>query len=130
MKCFVPAMLLFLCACSSPKKLLLKSWKIDEVVFVDSLNSFTPEQKQNISTELKNSFDIAFFADSTFHVHHNGKLIKGTWLYDTKQKLLYSNTPNEGRAVSKVHEIKKDLLKFETGNFEHQRFLYVCSPSK
>ncbi len=125
---FVPAALLFLAACSSPQKLLLNSWKIDDVVFIDSLNTFTPEQKQNINSELKNSFDITFVADSTFHVHHNGKLIKGTWFYEAKQKLLYSNTPDEGRAVSIVYELKKDLLKFETGNNEHQRFIYTCSP--
>ncbi len=130
MKFFVPALLLLLCACSSPQKLLLKSWKIDDVVYIDSLNTFTPEQKQNISSELKNSFDITFLADSTFHVHHNGKLIKGTWFYDTKAKKLYSNTPEEGKAVSTVYELKKDLLKFETGNDEHQRFIYTCSPAK
>lgn len=128
MKFFVPVSLLLLAACSSPQKLLLKSWKIDEVVFIDSLHAFTTEQKQNISSELKNSFDITFLADSSFHVHHNGKLIKGTWFYDAKQKLIYSNTPDEGRAASIVYELTKERLKFETGNAEHQRFIYSCSP--
>ncbi len=129
MKFYIPVALLFFAACSSPQKLLLKSWKIDEVIFIDSVNTFTPQQKQNISSELKNAFDLTFLADSTFHVHHNGKLLKGTWYYDVKQKLLYSNTPDEGRAVSKVYELKKDLLTFETGNADHQRFIYSCSPA-
>ncbi|MCX6199606.1 MAG: hypothetical protein NTY88_10375 [Bacteroidetes bacterium] len=129
MKFYIPVALLFLTACSSPQKLLLKSWKIDEVVFIDSLNAYTAEQKQNISSEFKNSFDITFLADSTFLVHHNGNAIIGTWFYDAKQKLIYSHTPNEGRAVSTVYELKKDFFKFATGNSEHQRFVYSCSPA-
>ena len=129
MKFYIPVAFLFLAACSTPQKLLLKSWKIDEVEFIDSLNAFTAEQKQNIRSELKNSFDLTFLADSSFTMHHNGKLLTGTWFYNAKQKLIYSNTPNEGKAISTVYELKKDFFKFATGNSEHQRFVYSCSPA-
>lgn len=131
MKFVVPALLLcFIAACSSPQKLLQQEWKIDDVQFIDSLNTYTAEQKGNISQSLKTSFGIRFKPDSVYVATHLNKTITGKWWFSKNGKTLYTNNILDGTIVSKIHELSKDRLEFETTNSEKQTYIYTCSPKK
>ena len=56
-------------SCASTQKLLCKSWKIDDVQFVDSLNTFTPAQKEMLSKALKTQVTFVFATDSIYKVY-------------------------------------------------------------
>lgn len=128
MKFLVPTLLLFFAACSSPQKLLLNTWKIEDIEFIDSLNTFTAEQKKNMKEELKANFFIRFQPDSVYTATHVRKDITGKWWFDTKKKTLYTTNRKDGTVISKIYELSKDRLKFETSNEEYLTFIYTFSP--
>ena len=129
MKAFVLILAVFLVAgCTSPQKLLQQTWKIDDIVFIDSLNTFTADQKKNMLTELRSSFSIHFLADSIYTATNQNKTLEGRWWVDKRRKILYTKNHKDGLVVSKIYELDKTHLKFETSNQEYLTFIYSCSP--
>lgn len=126
---FFPVVLLFLLsACAAPAKLLQQTWKMDDVQFIDSLNTFTAEQKMNITSSLKQNFVISFKADSVYAAIHLNKNIPGKWWFGKNARTLYTSNTVNGTMVSKIYELNKARLKFETTNEEKQTFIYTFSP--
>ncbi len=126
-KISIPLWLLVLTACVSPKKALMQSWKIDDVVFLDSLNTMTPEQKMILTRNLKNDIRFEFLADSVYRVTTSEETVKGKWWFSKDKKVLF--TVNEqGTIESKIHELKKDKLRFESSSEHDQSFIFTCSP--
>ena len=61
-------LLLFLAACSSPQKILMRTWKIDNVDFLDTLNTLSQQQKMMVTQELTKNLKFTFMPDSLYQV--------------------------------------------------------------
>ncbi len=124
-------LLCLIAACSSPSKVLLKTWKIDDVQFLDSLNTFTPDQKEMVTKSLKTDLNFTFLPDSAYVVKSAGTTINSKWWYTGKKKnyTLYT-IGSDGKTVkSKIIKLTKDYFQFEAkADDENQSFLFTCSP--
>jgi len=131
MKILFPALLLlFVASCSSPVKMMCNTWKVDDVQFLDSLNTFTPAQKEMLTKSIKTTLVFTFSADSSYQVRSSGEVHNNKWwLVTTKNgKLFYTTTPEGKMAEAKILELKKNYLQFESAGEENQSFRFTCSP--
>jgi len=118
-------------SCSSPVKLLCNTWKIDSVEFIDTLNTFTPAQKEMLTRSLITSLRFTFKADSSYQVVSGTEVHNSKWwpAYNRAEKRFYTVTPEGNTVESKIIELKKNFLKFESGSAEpNQGFRFTCSP--
>lgn len=123
----LPLLLLLIAGCTSSNKLLLHTWRVNEVTFVDSLNTLTDLQKKNLSVDLKKNLQFTFYHDSAFQVRNANDVVNGKWWLSTDRKILF--TQMQGQITpAKVYEIKKGLLRFESAGEYNQTFIFDCLP--
>jgi hypothetical protein len=127
MKKLMPLLFVCLTACMSPKKALLKTWKIDDIVFLDSLNRVPEQQKTALEQSLKTDFQFSFLPDSAYQVRTPVETIKGKWWLSGDKKSIHTTTP-QGTIESKIHSLKENSLQFESAAGLNQSFLFICSP--
>jgi len=129
MKYCFPLLLLFLMAsCSSPVKMMCRTWKINDVQFLDSLNTFTPAQKEMLTKSLKTNITFTFFPDSSYQVTSSGEVHNSKWWFTAGKNGFYTITP-EGKTIEgRILELKKNYLRFESAGEENQNFRFTCSP--
>ena len=127
MKYIYVILLPFLMSCTSQHKLIMQTWKITDVVFLDSLNTISTPQKTMMANELKKSIQFTFLADSAYQVKSGNDMINGRWWFSKDKKSLFTTT-QEGTVESKIHELKKANFKFESMSELNQSFLFTCSP--
>ncbi len=114
MKKLAPLLLILIAGCLSPKKALLHTWKIDDVVFLDSLNTLPEQQKKILAYNLKKNLQFTFLPDSAYQVHSGSEIVNGKWWLNADKKLLFTTTP-QGTVESKIYELKKSSFK----SFQH-----------
>jgi hypothetical protein len=127
MRKLTPLLLLFLAACMSPQKALLKTWKIDDVVFLDTLNTIPEQQKKMLTHNLVKNLQFTFLKDSAYQVISGTEIVNGKWWLSGDKKSLFTTT-QQGTVESKIYELKKNTLKFESIGELNQSFLFTCSP--
>jgi hypothetical protein len=128
MKKLTPLLLIFLAACLSPQKTLLKTWKIDDVVFLDSLNTLGEQQKKMLTYNLKKNLEFTFLPDSVYQVKSGAEIVNGKWWLSADKKSMFTTTA-QGTVQSKIYELKKGIFKFESAGDLNQSFLFTCSPT-
>jgi len=131
MKYSVIILLCLFASCSSPSKMLLKTWKIDDVQFLDSLNTFDVAQKEMLTKSLKSTIKFTFLPDSAYVVRSSNDVINSKWWYTGKKGMYTLYTiGSDGKTVkSKIKNLKKNYLQFETESEEaNQGFLFTCTP--
>ena len=130
---YIICLLLFaLASCSSPAKLLCRTWKIDDVQFKDSLNTLTQSQKDLVSKSLKSDLLFTFKSDSTYLVRNSGNTTTSKWWFTGNKKVntLYTQGDDGKIVKSKINKVTKTYLQFESEGQEKQSFLFTCSPTK
>ena len=130
---YIICLLLFaLASCSSPTKLLCRTWKIDDVQFKDSLNTLTQSQKDLVSKSLKSDLLFTFKVDSTYLVRNAGNTTTSKWWFTGNKKVntLYTQGDDGKIVKSKIYKVTKTYLQFESEGQEKQSFLFTCSPTK
>ncbi len=127
MKHLFPFLLCFAVGCSSSSKLLLNTWRVNEITFVDSLNTLTDLQKKNLAGDLKKNLQFTFYADSAFQVRNANDVVNGKWWLSRDKQTLF--TQMQGQITpAKVYEVKKGLLRFESAGEYNQTFIFDCLP--
>lgn len=127
MKYFFPFLLCIVAGCSSPSKLFLNTWRVNEVTFIDSLNTLTDLQKKNLAGDLKKNLQFTFYADSAFQVRNANDVVNGKWWLSRDKQTLF--TQMQGQITpAKVHEVKKGILRFESAGEYNQTFIFDCLP--
>jgi hypothetical protein len=127
MKKISPLLLILLAACMSPQKALMRTWKIDEVVFLDSLNTLPEEQKKMLTHNLKKNLQFTFLRDSAYQVRSEDETVNGKWWLSADKQTLFTTT-QQGMVESKIYELKKSTLQFESDGDLNQSFLFTCIP--
>ena len=127
MKKLFPIVLILFAACISPQKALMQTWKIEDIVFLDSLNTFTIEQKTTLTNNLKNDIQFSFLADSVYRVKGKEQAVDGKWWFSADKKTLFTTNP-QGTIESKIYELKKIKFRFESQGDKNQSFVFICSP--
>jgi hypothetical protein len=120
-------LLVFLSACMSPQKTLQRTWRIDDVVFLDSLNTLPEQQKKMLTYNLKKNLQFTFLRDSAYQVHSGSEIVNGKWWLSSDKKSLFTTT-QQGTVESKIYELKKKQFQFESAGELNQSFLFTCSP--
>jgi hypothetical protein len=126
MRKLIPLLLIFIAACS-PQKALLRTWKIDDVMFIDSLNTLPEEQKKMLTHNLKSNLQFTFLPDSAYQVRTGSEIVNGKWWLSKDKKTLFTTT-QQGTIESKISELNKSKLRFESAGEMNQSFLFSCSP--
>ena len=121
-------LLLFLATCSSPQKILMRTWKIDNVDFLDTLNTLSQQQKMMATQELTKNLHFTFLPDSMYQVTSKNEVINGKWWMSADKKTMFTST-KQGDAQSKVIELKKKKFKFESAGEMNQTFRFYCTPA-
>lgn len=117
----------FLAACTPSQKLLMQTWRVTDVVFLDSLNTITEKQKKILTYNLKKDMQFSFLPDSAYQVKNVNDVINGKWWLSKNKKSLFT-TNQQGIMESKIYELKKDQLKFESKGDFNQSFVFTCVP--
>ena len=110
MKNILISCICFLAACSSPQKLLQQTWKVDDVVFLDSLNTLSPKQVDMLLNKVKADVVFTFLPDSAFQVKHGNDVSNGKWWFGAGKRSLFTST-QENTVESKIYELKKKYFK-------------------
>lgn len=126
---YIPVLsfLFMLGACVTPQKAVMQTWKITDVVFLDSLNTLPEPQKKMLTNNLLTNVQFSFLADSIYKVKSGSEQVNGKWWLSADKKTLFTTTPM-GTVESKVHELKKKSFKFESNGELNQAFLFTCAP--
>ena len=124
---FVLSIPFFLTACSTPQKAILQTWKINDVQFLDSLNTLPEMQKDIITLKLKKDIQFSFLPDSVFQVLSGSEIRNGRWWFSADKKTLFTSTQQK-TIESKIYELKKKSFRFESAGDINQSFLFTCSP--
>src|SRR5687768_2585561 len=127
MQKLIPLLLVFLAACMSPQKALMRTWKIDDVVFLDSLNTLPEQHKTMLTYNLKKNLQFTFLPDSAYQVRSPDETVNGKWWMSADKKSLFTIT-QQGTVQSKIYELKKGSFQFESVGDLNQSFLFTCSP--
>ena len=128
MRKLIPLLLCILAACASPQKVLMRTWKIDDIVFIDTLNPYPAKEKQMLTNKLKKTVQFTFLSDSAFQVRSGDEVVNGKWWLSADKKSLFTTTGDKGLVEAKIYEVKKSLFKFETASGINQTFIFSCSP--
>jgi hypothetical protein len=126
---FLPAVF-FLASCASSEKMLSRTWKIDKVVFMDSLSTLNPEQKAQIANQLTHHMSLSFLPDSVYAVSSGGDKTRSKWWLSGDTKTLFTIDPQERVVESKILKLNKNYLEFITLGKGNDAFKFSCSPVK
>lgn len=110
--------------------MLCRTWKIDDVLFLDSLNTLTQSQKELVTKNLKTDLLFTFNHDSTYLVRNAGTMTNSKWWFtgNIKSNTLFTQGPDGKIVKSKIIKLTKNYLQFESEGQENQSFLFTCSP--
>ena len=118
---------LFFAGCNTPGKVIMQTWKIDDVIFLDSLNTFSQQQKLMIKNKLTTKGEFKFLRDSIYQISNGNETVNGRWWLANGNKSLFTTT-SQKTVESKIHELKKRSFKFESQGEVNQSALFICSP--
>jgi hypothetical protein len=129
MKKIIPLLIIAaLASCSSPVKLLSKTWKITDLTFDADKNSFNSRQQAEIRQQLLHETDFTFKPDSSYIVHKKDETVNGKWWFSSDKKTLYTTNQTMGLIDSKIIKLNGKTLAFETVNKNGQKMIFTCLP--
>ena len=125
---FAAITIFFLGACTSPKKALMQTWRITNVVFLDSLNTVTQKQKDLFTYKLMGDVQFTFLKDSAYQVHNGSEVVNGKWWFSGNKKMLFTTTP-QVTVQSKIYQLDMKGFKFESAGDLGPDIVFTCVPA-
>jgi hypothetical protein len=119
--------LFFIGSCASTEKMLTKTWKIDEVVFMDSVSAYNAEQKAEIVKQLTHNISFSFSADSNYAMSSGSEKTNTKWWLSNDKKAFFTISPQEKVIESEILKLNKKSLEFITHEKGDNSYKFVCS---
>jgi hypothetical protein len=118
-----------LSSCTSTEKLLCRTWKVDDVQFLQSATPMNDKMNEALAENMKNRLTFTFQADSVYKVNNNGKETTSKWWFSKDKRSFFAIVPNGNTVESKIESLK-------TGSFtvifppseKMTGYKLICSP--
>lgn len=118
----------WLASCTSTQKMLCRTWKVDDVQFVDAPDA-NSALKDAIAKSLKSSVTFTFMKDSVYRIVSNGEAINSKWWLSKDKKAIFAIDPNGKVVESKVEGLKPGYFKINfPANNNNPGYILTCSP--
>lgn len=116
-------------SCTSTEKLLCRTWKVDDVQFVDGGVGYNKLMAEAIANELKSNVTFTFARDSVYQVNSNGKISTNKW-WLSKDRKSFSAVGVDGSVVSyKIEQLKNGYFKvYFPPMAGTSGYILTCSP--
>lgn len=116
-------------SCTSTEKLLCRTWKVDDVQFVDNGAGYNKLMAEAIANELKSNVTFTFARDSVYQVSSNGNISTNKWWLSKDHKSFWA-IGGDGSAVSyKIEKLKSGYFKVYFPPIAGSSgYILTCSP--
>jgi hypothetical protein len=122
---FASVIIILLAGCTSPDKLICRTWKVDELNFPPAKNDFDAKIQQSVKEQL-HSIRFTFNADSTYQGGGKEGLNSGRWWFTDNKKaiIMLTGKINNHATILTLSKSKMVLCNTEQG------IKFNCSPAK
>jgi hypothetical protein len=119
MKIAKPAFLLLfiafvtLSSCTDKSKLLLKTWKVENLKYTETVPEEMQQQIDRSVAEIRNSFRLTYNADGTYTTESSGQVMKGTWKLNWNSTSITSRSDKGDTKDFKIMDLTEDKFTFK-----------------
>lgn len=122
-------LLLMLASCSTPEKLLCRTWRPTDIDFDETQLSYDPSMKGEIIQQLKDTLVLTFHKDHTYRLQLPDRAERGTWRFNDTNDTLYTNNENSG-GLTKINSLTKEFLNVESHDKNGMDMKFIFQPVK
>jgi hypothetical protein len=119
--------ILLLNSCSTPEKLICRTWKVDKVDFNEPKNEFESKIQQSIK-QMVPDLRFTFKRDSTYIGGKEGTPLTGTWWFTNKKRGIVM-TSAEQKTDGKIITLSKTSLVIDNTGPQGNEIKFVLSPA-
>ncbi len=123
---FCGVFILLLSGCSTPEKLICRTWKVDKVDFNAPKSEFEAKIQQSIK-QMVPDLRFTFKHDSTYVGGKEGTPTTGRWWFINKKKAIVM-TSEEQQTNGKIITLNKTSLVIDNTGPQGNEIKFVLSP--
>ncbi|HLP21879.1 MAG TPA: hypothetical protein VK174_16310 [Chitinophagales bacterium] len=121
--------LCWLASCTSPQKMLCRTWKVDEVYFGENNSGMAPAMQEAIANSLKSTVTFTFMPDSSYKIVSKGEVTTSKWWFSKDKKTIFAVDPSGQTVESKIEGLKARYFKINfPANNGRPGYVLTCSP--
>jgi len=121
------ALILLLASCNPTKKLLCKTWKIEDVTFGGPGRGGYGSQIQEMIKAQVMNFKLDFSKNGNYTIIEKDTSVIGKWWFGPDKKTVYTHGA-AGSNNAKLLELTKTRLVVEDADSSGKTTTFICSP--